>query len=296
MSTMRAVVDRVYRDYLHAGDDQPARVTLATGVDADDTSWQLDLSMLPVDAQQVLAGGIIIESGLEQALITGVSGATATVVRGVNGTTAEAHAAGDLVTISPVFGRQVVFDAVADNIVDLFPTVWATAAEEITVTADYTEVPADVGAVTGFRVTGSSYYNTDARLIDTFPTSSTGKAVLVDASTGTTGLLVYRASFTRPTSLDDDLEADLRVRPEWERIVVVGAAAQLLSGRDLDAVTAEWVDEQMQAETFPPTTSGRMSARLTGYHEHLLERAGRRLQAEDRKHVRRLPVAKRALR
>lgn len=294
---MAELVDRVFREYLFAGDDQPARIRLAAAVDATETAFTLDLSMLPVDARQVIAGGMVIEFEREQVLVLAYDGTTTTVVREVNGTTAAAHAGGTLGVISPPFSRQVVFDAVADNIVDLFPSVWGTGFEEIAVTQPVTEVPADVGQIVQFRaVQGSGYWTADARLITSFPASATGRGAVIEASAGTAGVLVYRSSFIRPTADGDDLEADLRVRPEWERIVVVGAAAQLLSGRDVEAVTQEHITEQMQAESLPVTTPGRISARLSALHEHYLEKASRRLISEEGKRIRRVPAARTAIR
>lgn len=296
MSTVAALIDRVFRDYLHAGDDQPARVRLSVGVDATATEWEVDLSMLPVDARQVLTGGIVIEAGRELVLVTDVSAANvATVVRGANGTTPAVHAANTLLTISPAFGRQVVFDAVADNVAALYPTLWTVKSEAVDVAQPYTEVPDDVGTILAFRAGGAHPYNADARLIDTFPDSSTGKAAVIEAASGTAGTIVYRGGFGRPDADSTDVSA-LGVRPEWEKIVVVGAAAQLLSGRDVEAVTQEWLGEQLQAESLPPTTPGRISARLLALYEHYLQEAGRRLRTEDRKRIRRVPVRRTALR
>jgi hypothetical protein len=295
---MGALCDRLYRDYLHAGDDQPARVRLAAAATVDAPTVNLDLSLLPVDARQVVAPGVLIEVGREQMLVIAyASDGTATVTRGANGTTPQAHAGGALVTVAPAFSRQVVFDAVADNIVDLFPTVWGTAAAEISVTHPVTTLPADVGQIVAFRAArGAFQWNADARLITSYAGAVSGKGAVIHATSGTTGTLVYRSSFLRPTSDDDDLEADLRVRPEWERIVVVGAAAQLLSGRDVEAVTQEFITEQLQSESLPAMTPGRISARLTALHEHLLERAGKRLHSEEGRRVRRVPVARTAVR
>lgn len=297
MSLMRELVDRVYRDYLHAGDDQPARVRLAEAVDVDDPTVMLDMGLLPIDAQQVIAPGVVVEFGLERVLIADVADDfTVTMVRGVDSTEPAAHDAGALGVVSPAYSRQSVFDAVADNIVDLYPTVWGDGAADVSVVQGVTEVPADVGHITMFRGSYSGgYFTADARLITAFAAASTGVGAVIDAPSGTAGVILYRSRFLRPYDEDIDLET-LGVRPEWERIVVVGAAAQLLSGRDAESITQEFVDEQLQAESLPPTTPGRVAARLTAYHEHLLERAGRRLTAEQGKAIRRRPVSRMAVR
>ena len=50
---------------------------------------------------------------------------TITVTRGAKGTDAAAHTAGDLIKIAPPFPRRNVFDAVCDQIKNLYPTLFA---------------------------------------------------------------------------------------------------------------------------------------------------------------------------
>jgi hypothetical protein len=239
----------------------------------------------------------VIDFDREQVMVTGWDGVTATVQRGANGTDPAIHAAGTVGIVAPTFGRQTVFDAVGDNIVDLYPSVWGIGFAEINVAWPVTDVPADVALITGFRGTaGANYFTADVRYVASFPASATGHGAVIDAPNGTPGVLTYRARFIKPTDEDADLEVDHRIRPEWERIIVVGAAAQLLSGRDVEAITQEFITEQLQTESLPVSTPGRMSARLTALHEHYLERASRRMQADDRKQIRRRPVARSAIR
>jgi hypothetical protein len=294
---MGDVVDRVFRDHLYAADDQPVRVRLAGAVDAAVPDWTLDLTLIPVDVVAAIAPGVLIEADREQALILAVADDVVTVARGVNGTDPAAHADGALVNIAPAFGRQQVFDAVADNVVALYPTLWAVKTEAVTVAHPYTEVPADTLNIVAFRAiySVSHAFEAPARLITAFPDSSTGKAAVIDATAGQAGTIVYRGSFDRPTTDADDLEL-AGVRPGWERIVRVGAAAQLLFGRDTEPITQEVVTEQMQAESLPITTHGRIAARLLEYRDLLLKEAADALKLEDRKRVVRMPNRRSALR
>ena len=53
------------------------------------------------------------------------------------GTTATSHTAGDLIKIAPPFPRKNVFDAVCDQIKNLFPTLFAVETQSITTNRIY---------------------------------------------------------------------------------------------------------------------------------------------------------------
>ena len=62
---------------------------------------------------------------------------TVTVTRGARGTTAAAHTAGDLIKISPPFPRKNVFDAVCDQIKNLYPTLFAVETKQVSAKVGY---------------------------------------------------------------------------------------------------------------------------------------------------------------
>jgi hypothetical protein len=90
--------------------------------------------------------------------------------------------------------------------------------------------------------------------------------------------LVYRARFARPASEATELST-VGVDSGWERIVVVGAAAQVIAGRDLDSVSQEFLSEQMRAQGYPVGSSSRIRNELLRYRELLLQEARRQLLA-----------------
>lgn len=296
MSTVAQLIDRVFRDYLYQADDQPVRVRLGAAMaDAATTSMNLDLTLIPLDARDAIAPGMILEVDREQVMvISGPAGAVWTVQRGVNGTTAIAHANGALVQVAPAFTRQTVFDAVADNIAVLYPKLWNTKTVAATTASPLTEIPAEALGGLVFRATATQPYSVPARLVDDWTPSSTGKAAVIDIAAGVAGLLTYRTGFARPTTEATDVTA-AGVRAEWERIVVVGTAAQILSGRDVEVATQDFVTEALQAQTMPAGTEGRIASRLTALHELWLNDASRRLSAEETKRIRRVPVRRASL-
>lgn len=282
-TTVGDLVDRVFRDYLEQPDDRLLRLSLVDAIGASDSSLTLDISMLAADELDLLAVGALIEQDYEQMTVLDADHDTGVVAvqRGANGTTAVGHAAGGLVTIAPVFGRLTVADAVAENVVGLYPRLWRTVTEPLTSARGPVDISADAIEVVDF-VYGAgdgTYAAGSAALLDRFPPSVTGKAVqFYGTPVGRGGYITYRARFPRP-DLTDDLTA-LGVEREWERIVVVGAAAQSLPGREFSATAQEFISEQLQAEGYPPLTPVRQASALWQIRDRWLDEAARNLLAD----------------
>lgn len=288
MSTVGQVVDRLYREYLDLSDDQPVQAPLSASADSSTTSWYLDSSGLDPDEADVFVEGMLVECGLELALVVAVDDSNyptslvLTVRRGMSGTTAASHDAGANVLAAPTFPRLSVFEAVADNVTALYPQLYRVATEDIT-TAGYVSVPASVVDPLHFTwVSGSRIHRANVELFTDLPAavSATGKAVRVVAvGTGRSGTLTFRASFDRPTSESDDLAA-FGVDGSWERIVVVGSAAQVLAGRELDQVTQEFVTEQVRGQGYPVESASRQRNELIRLYQLMIQQAQSRLMAE----------------
>lgn len=283
MSTVAQLADRVYRDFLLPSDDQPVVVTLAAAVDNVTRSWAYDDDTLAPDEEDLLAPGVIVECGSEQARITGVDDTTntLTVTRGVNGTTAAAHAVGADVTAAPTFPRHSIIEAVKDNVATLYPSLWHIATEEVVTGTDPVEVPAAViTAVEFIWQNGSRWQNGTAHVLPNFPPSATGKAIsLYGVPSGRTGYFTYRSRFTRPTAETTELST-LGVDETWERIVAVGAAAQVVGGRPQDALSAEFLTEQLEREALPPGAATDLRNGLLTLRNVWLDEASRALRAE----------------
>lgn len=282
-ATIDDLVDRVYRDYLHPADDQPVIVTVDGAVTSAGTSITVDLDVLAPDEQDVLAQGMIVEHGTEQMRVTGVDIATSTITvrRGVNGTTAAAIDDGAELRFAPMFPRKSVFDAVCDNIVDLYPDLYVVGTQTVTSASGAVEVSADIVSLRGATwISGSRPTNATVELLKNYPPSGTGQAVAFwGVAPGKTVYLTYEGRFARPSS-GDDVAGDLGVEETWERIIVVGAAAQVLAGRELDAASTEYLTEQLEREGFPVGSAQRIRDGLLRFHGYLLERARRNQRAD----------------
>ena len=132
MSTdIGGLVDRVYREYLEPMDDLVSYTTLSTGINDSVTSVIFEGDMLSIEEEDALDKGTVIEINQELMICTDLNSVTNTITvkRGARGTTASAHTAGDIIKIAPPFPRKNVFDAVKDQINNLFPTLFAVETQ-----------------------------------------------------------------------------------------------------------------------------------------------------------------------
>ena len=139
-TTIGDLVDRTYREYLEPMEDLVSYTTLETGMNTSVTEVVFDGDLLSVEEEDALDAGTIIEIGQELMLCKDLNAVTntITVTRGARGTTAATHTAGDLIKIAPPFPRKNVFDAVCDQIKNLFPTIFAVDTQSITTGTGYT--------------------------------------------------------------------------------------------------------------------------------------------------------------
>ena len=116
MSNIGNLVDRTFREYLEPMDDLVSYTTLSTGVNDSVTDIVFDGDMLSIEEEDALDKGTIIEINQELMICTDLNAVTNTITvkRGMKGTSAAAHTAGDLIKLSPPFPRKNVFDAVCD--------------------------------------------------------------------------------------------------------------------------------------------------------------------------------------
>ena len=284
MSTVGQVIDRIYREWLTPASEQEGLGQLDGAIDDSTTSVTLSTDMISPDEQNHSAPGTVMEVGLEQMLIVTYDPNTkvATVVRGYNGTTAASHSDDDLVIMRPKFARQVVFDAVADEVVSLHPPLWGYSTLTTTGQTEPIEVDADVVGIA--EVTWLDI-NTDpkggtARIIRNYPPVSSGRAIRLHVPEGKTTYLILKKEFSRPTAESDDLEADILVRPEWEQIVIFGAASRVSSYVDPTKLDFDWATEFDQHQGNPTGTGTVLGRRLQSMRNDLLDRASRRLAKE----------------
>lgn len=279
MAAVSTLVDRIYRDFLNKPDDLAAFSRLDGALTDSATSLTYEAGLFSSEEENLLGNGALVEVNQEIMLVTAAntSTRTLTVSRGYAGTTAAAHADSDNLYINPTFPRKSVFDAVADNIVRLYPSLYNVTTTDVVASSTYAEVPAStVEVLTSYvqNASGEQYTSAGIELLRDFPPSSTNTAVqFYNTSNGKTVHLVVKRKFVRPTSETVDLATDCLISDEYEQIVMVGAVADIVGATDIDATTQEFITEKLAAENYPVGSGERLRNALLRLRSLLIDEA-----------------------
>ena len=319
MSNIGDLVDRVYREYLEPMDDLVSYSTLSTGVNDSVTSVVFDGDMLSIEEEDALDKGTVIEINQELMICTDLNTVTNTITvkRGAKGTAAAAHTAGDLIKISPPFPRKNVFDAVCDQIKNLFPTLFAVETQSITTGTGYTligsysspgtnnylvSILSAVSQYTDFSAgsdtTGvnfspvtcslvelpNPFTYTDSDGVSRTITYSTGPSTVhaiqfAGIASGHTAHVTFKKKFIEPTAESDTL-ATVGLEDEFVPIIMAGVTAQMMSGRDIPTATADYISEQLAVSTYPVGSSNSIRNSLLQYQQLLMNQARKYLRAK----------------
>jgi hypothetical protein len=279
MAAVSTLVDRIYRDFLNKPDDLAAFSRLDGAITDSDTSLTYEDGLFSVEEENLLEAGALVEVDQELMLVTDANPSTRvlTVSRGYAGTTAAAHSDKDNIFLNPTFPRKSVFDAVADNIVRLYPSLYNVTTTNVTSTSTYAEVPAStVEILTSYvqNASGEQYTSAGIELLRDFPPSTTNTAVqFYNTSNGKTVHLVIKRKFVRPTAETDDLATTCLISNEYEQIVMVGAVADIVGATDIDATTQEFITEKLAQENYPVGSGERLRNALLRLRSLLIDEA-----------------------
>jgi hypothetical protein len=318
--TIGNLVDRVFREYLEPADSVESYSYLTGGISDSDTTLAYANDMFSVEEEDALDAGAIVEVGQELMFSTALNTVTneITVTRGARGTTAAAHSAGDLIKIAPAFTRQAVYDAVSDQIKNLYPTLFAVETIELTASTGYkllgtygsdvdtnNYLIAPLKAISqytdwqsGSDQTGLKYNGVAIEMIDLpnpfvwtddtqterTKTYTSGPNVVhavqfVGISAGHTVYVTFKKKFVAPTSEATTLSS-VGLETEYESIVMAGVAAQMLVGKDIKNVDARYITEQMAASNYPVGSSNSISSSLLRYQQLLIQQARSNLRSK----------------
>ena len=319
MSNIGNLVDRTFREYLEPMDDLVSYTTLSTGVNDSVTDIVFDGDMLSIEEEDALDKGTIIEINQELMICTDLNAVTNTITvkRGMKGTSAAAHTAGDLIKLSPPFPRKNVFDAVCDQIKNLFPTLFAVETQSITTGTGYTllgsynapgthnYIMSILGAISqytdfsaGSDTTGVNFSPVTSSLIElpnpfTYTDSdgvsrtityTTGPSVVhaihfAGIASGQTAHVTFKKKFIEPTSESDTLST-IGLEDEYVPIIMAGVAAQMLAGRDIPSATTDYISQQLAVSNFPVGSANSVRNSLLQYQQLLMNQARKYLRAK----------------
>lgn len=289
--TVGAAVDRLYRQYLYPPDARPAQALLTSAIDDAVDTVNIGNFIIPED-EELMKNGTVIEVDSELMQTTAFSTLTndATVLRGIMGTAKAAHVINSLVTLSPPYSRLSAFEAVADNILTLYPKLYTVTTGSVSSMGGGVAPLDDPLAVEVVEVWADglmSSQDIDARIVDFHP-SVGGRALITNVAVGSVWVR-FRRRFGDAASESTTL-ASLGMENRWINIVLAGSAADLLMGRDLSAAHTDWVGAVLEAETIPVGTRSSIAQRLAGYREHLLDLAKKEMRAEYKSKVHMRPA------
>ena len=318
-TTIGDLVDRTFREYLEPMDDIVSYTTLSTTINDSVTSVVFNGDLLSVEEEDALDAGTIIEIGQELMICTDLNAVTntITVTRAARGTTATTHTAGALIKIAPPFPRKVVFDAVKDQINNLFPTLFAVETQSVTSATGYVllgdyatpgtnnyivSVIKAISQYTDFTAgsdtTGVVFNGVSCQLVElpnpfTYTddsgterqiTYSTGPSVVnalqfTNISAGHECFVTFKKKFIEPTAESDTL-ATIGLENEYEPVIMAGVAAQMMSGRDIPTATADYISDQMGVQNFPTGSATSIRNSLLQYRNLLIEQARKYLRSK----------------
>ena len=318
-TTIGDLVDRTFREYLEPMDDIVSYTTLTGAINDTATSIAYNGDLLSVEEEDALDAGAIIEIGQELMICTDLNAVanTITVTRGARGTTAASHSIGDLIKIAPPFPRKVVFDAVVDQIKNLFPTLFAVETQSVQSSNGYTllgtydspgtnnylvSVLKAISQFTDFSAgsdqTGVVFNPVSVQMIQlpnpftyvddtatertiTYTTGPNQVNALqfFNIDQGHTCYVTFKKKFVEPTAETDTL-ATVGLEDEYEPIIMAGVAAHMMSGRDIPTATADYISDQLAVSNFPVGSANSIRNSLLQYQQLLITQARKYLRAK----------------
>ena len=319
-STVGDLVDRVYREYLEPVDKVESYSYLSSGINDSVDSITYDGNLFSIEEEDALDAGAIVEVGQELMYTTALNASanTITVKRGQRGTTNVAHLAGDLIKIAPAFPRKNVYEAIVDQVKNLYPTLFATETLELVASTGYkllgthgsnvdnnnyliTPLKAisqypyrqAVKAQTGLKYNGvaiemidlpNPFVYTDDTSTERTKTYTTGPNVVhavqfVGIAAGHTVFVTFKKKFVTPTAETTTLSS-IGLETEYEPIVMTGTAAQLIAGKDISKLNTSYITEQLESSVSPIGSSNSIGNSLLRYQQLLIQQARSNLRSK----------------
>ena len=293
MSTFGQLIDRTYREYLRPVEEQEPlsqvanldTITGGQGITAAGTTLQYKEGLFTPEEEELIGAGSVLEIDSELLMVEDINTVSReiTVERGRLGSTAAEHAEDTDIILKPKYPRLNVANAIGDQVIGLFPALYAIKKTTITTAStQFVEMPAGTQRILQSKINNSTsnttvYSDIPLELLTDFAGSTTESAVQFPSAptSGKTVYVVYASKFTRPTTETTDLNTVSGLEDFHEQIVMVGAVAQLLSELDVDASTQNYITENLEQRGVPVGSGERLRNALLRYYGVLLDRARR---------------------
>jgi len=290
--TVQAIIDRLYRTYLEPPNFQPARCWLTANVTTTTQGTvQIGTFAVPED-KQLLRNGIIIEVGTELMIVKGVDSVsvaapTLTVSRGAYGTEAQVHTMPVEVKLSPIFTKQSAFEFVRDNILSCHPRLFTTDIQylaPVAVGVYPCNDPLAISIESATPFEGTMGLDVTGEIVEYHPMTG-GRAFILAGFPGAMWIR-YRRRMGVATDPSDTL-ASLGFDSVWASVVMAGAAADLMAGKDLPSAHVDYISKLIESEAVRPGTRQSLAVGLRRYRNTLLDDFSTEMKADHK------PVVKR---
>lgn len=239
-----------------------------------------------------IATGAIIAIDLELAYVWSVTGSTATVQRGANGSAAAAHTAGAIIMVNPIVSDFWIFKAMNDELASLSSPATGlyrikTVTKTMTVASSY-DVAADVIDILNVQWNdyGPSLDWPRLRRWDLLSNqdtsvfaSGTALQLYSQPAPGRTLRITYSAQFSPLATVTDDVQSVTGLPATANDIPAIGAAARLLTAREARRSSVDAQPESRQAQDVPPGTSRSAAAQLFALRDRRIKEESARLTA-----------------
>ena len=96
---------------------------------------------------------------------------------------------------------------------------------------------------------------------------------------GHSTFVTFKKKFIEPTAETDTL-VTVGLENEYEPIVMAGVAAQMVAGKDIKQIDAQYITQQMAAQNFPVGSSSSVRNSLLQYQNILIQQARKNLRAK----------------
>jgi hypothetical protein len=286
--TVGSIMDRIFVSYLTPPDNQMAQVRLGASIDDTVETILLGGFTIPEDEALLRQGSLLeLEEELTRVVSYDRTAGTVLVTRGEYGTVPASHDIPLLMNLNPPYSRAAVFEAVSDNIITLYPSLYTTTEEYLSQVGPGIFPMNDdlsVELLTAWGDSWTSDSDIQGTIVD-FHQLTGGRALLLNQASAGSMWVRYRRRMGK-AQLETDVLSDLGVDERWVNIVMAGAAADLFMGRDIPAARTEWVQSVLEAESIPVGTRTSIAGQLRRYRAVILNDAMKEMKAEYRTKVR----------
>ena len=91
--------------------------------------------------------------------------------------------------------------------------------------------------------------------------------------------VTFKKKFVAPTNESTTL-ATVGLESEYEPIVMIGVAAQMLAGKDINRLNTPYITQQLEAQNFPVGSGGSVTNSLLRYQQLLIQQARSNLRSK----------------